>query len=74
MVAETNDRRLIKKFEEKNAELRDQIIKTILSKEPEDILSPEGQQQLRQEILQTISQVMASDRITNVYFTDYIVQ
>ncbi|AKL95472.1 flagellar basal body-associated protein FliL [Clostridium aceticum] len=74
IVIETTDRKLLPKFDEKNAELRDSIIETIIAKKPEDILSPEGQQQLREELLQVIGQVMASDKITNLYFTDYIVQ
>lgn len=74
IVIETNDKRLLNKFEEKNAELRDQIIETIIAKKPDDLLSPEGQQALRQELIETISQVMTSDRITNIYFVDYIIQ
>lgn len=74
IVIETTDKKLLKRFEERNAELRDQIIETIIGKKPDDLLSPEGQQMLRQELIDTISQVMASDKITNIYFVDYIIQ
>ncbi|AOY77310.1 flagellar basal body-associated FliL family protein [Clostridium formicaceticum] len=74
IVIETADKKLLSKFDEKNAELRDSIIEVIIAKKPEEILSPEGQQQLREELIQVIGQVMASDKITNVYFTDYIIQ
>lgn len=74
IVIETTDKKVFENFEDKNTELRDQIIKTIIAKEPKDILNPEGQQALRQELIQVISEVMASDKITNLYFVDYIVQ
>ncbi|SDK45638.1 flagellar basal body-associated FliL family protein [Natronincola ferrireducens] len=74
ITVETTDKSLLKNLDEKNAELRDQIIKTIIGQKPEDILNPEGQQELRQELIRIISEVMASDKITNVYFTDYIIQ
>lgn len=74
IVIETSDQKLLKRFEEKNAELRDQIIETIIGKKPDDILSPKGQQMLRQELIQTVSQVMTTDKIMNIYFVDYIIQ
>ncbi|MCC5909805.1 MAG: flagellar basal body-associated FliL family protein [Clostridiaceae bacterium] len=74
IIIETTNRRLLKVLEEKNAELRDQIIKTLIGKNPEDILKPEGQQQLREELTQVISKVVDSHEITNIYFIDYIVQ
>ncbi len=74
IVIETSDKKLIDGFQNKNAELRDQIIKTIIGKKTDDILDPVGQQELRQEIIETVSRVMTTDKITNIYFVDYIIQ
>lgn len=74
LVIETSNEKLLKIFDKKNAELRDRIIETIISKEPEELLTPEGQQTLRKELIEKISQVMTSDEITNIYFVDYIIQ
>lgn len=74
IVVETTDKKVFESFEKKDTELKDIIIKTIISKEPKDILNPEGQQSLRNELIEAISEVMTSDKITNLYFIDYIVQ
>jgi len=74
IVIETTDSDLLDTFEEKNVVLRDGVIKTLIDKQPEDILKPEGQQELRQELIQMISEKVDSDQITNLYFVDYIVQ
>ncbi|MBM7613667.1 flagellar basal body-associated FliL family protein [Alkaliphilus hydrothermalis] len=74
IVIETSDKKLPEKFLEKNSELRDGIIQTLISKKPEDILDLKGQQKLRNEIKAIVSRVVNSDEITNVYFIDYIIQ
>ncbi|MGV8146355.1 MAG: flagellar basal body-associated protein FliL [Alkaliphilus sp.] len=74
IVIETTNRDLLKEFETKNAELRDRIIKILITKEPNDILSAEGLQKLREEIIEAIADVMNTDEITNLFFTDYIIQ
>ncbi|ABR46837.1 flagellar basal body-associated protein FliL [Alkaliphilus metalliredigens QYMF] len=74
MVIETTEKALLSVFVEKNAELRDQIIKVFIGKESVDILDPDGQQQLREELIRVISNVTKSDKITNLYFVDYIIQ
>ncbi|RQD67764.1 MAG: flagellar basal body protein FliL [Tindallia sp. MSAO_Bac2] len=74
IVVETTNRDLIQDFEEKNVVLRDRVIKTLISKTPEDVLTPDGQQDLRQELIDIVSEAVGSDEVTNVYFIDYIVQ
>lgn len=74
IVIETINKNVFENFIEKDTELKDQIIKVLISKEPDDILNPEGQQNLKQELIEKISEIMASDEITNLYFIDYIVQ
>ncbi|SFH50091.1 flagellar FliL protein [Tindallia magadiensis] len=74
IVIETTDSDLIAYFEEKNVVLRDRVIKTLISKTPDDVLTQDGQQELRQELINIISEVVESESITNVYFIDYIVQ
>ncbi|MCD5413655.1 MAG: flagellar basal body-associated FliL family protein [Clostridiales bacterium] len=74
IVIETSDKDLIGEFEDKNAEIRDRIIKIIITKSPNDILSKEGLQKLREEIITAVSDVMDTDEITNLFFIDYIIQ
>ncbi|NLM03877.1 MAG: flagellar basal body protein FliL [Clostridiales bacterium] len=74
IVIETINKNVYEEFAKKDTELKDQIIEVLIAKEPEDILNPEGQQKLKQELIERISEIMASDEITNLYFIDYIVQ
>lgn len=74
IVVETTDEKLLSVMTDRNVVLRDRVIKTLIGKGAEDVLNPEGQQQLRQELIQVVSEVVKSDQITNVYFVDYIVQ
>ncbi len=74
IVVETTDEELLEVMTKRNVMLRDRVIKTLIGKGAEDVLNPEGQQQLRQELIQVVSEVVKSDQITNVYFVDYIVQ
>lgn len=74
IVLETTDATLLRVFADKNVILRDRVIKTLIGKKAADVLNPAGQQQLRYELIQVISEVVGSDQITNIYFVDYIVQ
>ena len=74
IVLETTNKKQLPQFDQKNAEIRDNIIKILISKKPEELLDKTGLQNLRKEILQTVNKVMDSSDITNVYFIDYIIQ
>ncbi|MBN4067654.1 MAG: flagellar basal body protein FliL [Alkaliphilus sp.] len=74
IVIETSNKDLLKEFETKNAELRDRIIKIIITKKPNEMLSADGLQKLREEIIAAISDVIDTDEITNLFFIDYIIQ
>jgi len=74
IVLETTDKKLVPKFDEKLSQIRDSIIKILISKKPEDLLDKNGLQELRKEIIQAVNKVMDSSDITNVYFIDYIIQ
>lgn len=74
IIIETTDEKLSVKFEEKNSQIRDSIISTLIGKKSEEILNPDGQVVLKDEIKSSISNIVNSDKITNVYFIDYIVQ
>jgi len=74
IIIETTDQNLSTKLKEKNSELRDSIISTLIGKKADEILDPNGQLVLKNEIIQTVSDIANSDKITNIYFIDYIIQ
>ena len=55
-------------------QVRDLLLTLFTSKTFDDIRSPEGKQQLREEIIQRVNQVLDRDLAKAVYFTEFIVQ
>lgn len=74
IILEILDKTLLQKLDEKNAELRDSIITTLIGKEADEILDPGGQLELKNEVLKVVADIVNSDKITNIYFVDYIIQ
>lgn len=74
IMLESTDKKLDEKLEEKNAQIRDSIITILIGKKSNEILEPEGQVELKKEILEAITDIVNSDTITKIYFVDYIIQ
>ena len=54
--------------------IRDGIIKILSSKTSSDILTVEGKEKLREELLKAVNGAMGSEEVVNLYFTEFIVQ
>lgn len=59
---------------ERLPQVRDLLLTLFTSKTFDDIRTPEGKQQLREEIIARINQVLDRDLVKAVYFTEFIVQ
>ena len=55
-------------------QLRDKILTTLSSKSFDDISTLEGKYQLRAELIASLNQYLITGKVTNIYFTDFIVQ
>lgn len=55
-------------------QIRDLLLTLLTSKTFEDVRTPEGKQQLREEIIARVNQVLEHDTVKAVYFTEFIVQ
>lgn len=55
-------------------QLRDLLLTLFTSKTFDDVRTPEGKQQLREEIIARVNQVIDRDLAKAVYFTEFIVQ
>lgn len=55
-------------------QMKDGVLTLLSSKRYEDIYETEGKSQLRAELLSELNQHVATGRITNIYFTEFIVQ
>ncbi len=54
--------------------IRDLLLTLLSSKSFDDVRTPEGKQQLREEIIARVNQVIERDVVKAVYFTEFIVQ
>ena len=55
-------------------QFRDSILTLLSNKSHDDVKTLEGKYQLRSEIISMLNQYLDTGKITNVYFTDFIVQ
>jgi flagellar FliL protein len=55
-------------------QIRDLLLTLLTSKTFDDIRTPEGKQQLREEIIARVNSALDRDLVKTVYFTEFIVQ
>lgn len=56
------------------APIRDAILVVLTTKTLQDIQDVQGKNQLREEILVSVSKIIAQGKVTKIYFTDFVVQ
>jgi flagellar FliL protein len=55
-------------------QIRDLLLTLLTSKTFQEVRTPEGKQELREEIIARVNQVLERDAVKAVYFTEFIVQ
>lgn len=57
-------------------QITDSIIRVLSSKKAEDVLSPEGKEDLKQQLIEAINEATGLDEgpIVNIYFKEFIIQ
>ncbi len=58
----------------KTPQIRDSIITLLTSKTSEELMSPEGKLQLKDEINITANQILGDNSVKNVYLTEFVMQ
>lgn len=71
---EFNKPELPAEIETDTAKIRDAIIRVLSTKSAQEILTPEGKEQLREEIKVSTNEAIKSDSIIGVYITEFIIQ
>lgn len=74
IIIETNDHKLKEDIANKKFLIRDLTNEIIVSKTEDDLLKENGQADLKKEILASLVEVFESQKITNIYFNDFIIQ
>jgi flagellar FliL protein len=54
--------------------IKDAIIRTLSSKSSSEILSAEGKDKLRGELRDSVNDMIGAEEVTQVYFTEFIIQ
>jgi len=71
---ELNEPTAVQEIDQRLPQFRDTILTVLSSKSFEDIRELEGKYHLRVEIMTMLNQFLQSGEITNIYFTEFIVQ
>ena len=63
-------------MQEREPMIRDAVIRVISSKKPEDVLSSEGKERLKEELIEAINESLELEEgpVVNIYFTEFIIQ
>lgn len=74
IIVETTDEELQAALSSKMFLIRDSANEIIVSKTEEDLRETNGQSLLKTEIKKSLIEVFENDKITNIYFNDFIIQ
>ena len=71
---EVLNRTAVAEVQRSNSRIRDAVILLLAGKSFADLASMEGKIVLKNEIVERLSQIVGGGQITNVYFTEFVVQ
>ncbi len=74
VTLEISDDKVSKEIDERSPQIRDAIITILRSKDNQEINQDQGIRKLRTEIMNKINNNLMSGKVTNVFFTDFVVQ
>ena len=74
MNLEIKDETLAEELEKRLPQIRDNILMIIPTRKFEDINSIGGKNALRDEIITSLNDILSEGSITNLYFTEFVIQ
>lgn len=74
IVLETYDEKLIETLDTEKFKINNNILELLRSKTEEDLAGDVGQKNLRKEVLESIKSVLPPDKVSDVYFVEFIIQ
>ncbi|WP_027338700.1 flagellar basal body-associated FliL family protein [Halonatronum saccharophilum] len=74
MVLEVNNSRVTREVDERTPQIRDLIISVLRSKSHDEVITEGGSRTLRTEIMNKINERLIEGQITNVFFTEFVIQ
>ena len=64
----------IELFEKRLPQIRDVVLTILPTKEFKDIRTVEGKSTLRTEIMDKLNELLGSESVANIYFTEFVIQ
>lgn len=63
-------------FTEREPMIRDAIIRVLASKKVQDVITTDGKEKLKEELIEAVNEALdlAEDPVVNIYFVDFIIQ
>ena len=74
IVIETTNKKTPKLIEQNVEPIRDHILSVLISQDIKTMMSENGIENIKKDISKKVAEIIGSDDISNVYFTDYIIQ
>jgi flagellar FliL protein len=71
---ELSNAKVQKEIDKKLPAIRDMIIQILSSKTVEEIQTARGKEKLKEEIKRKINSILTTGEVTNVYFTEFVIQ
>ncbi len=68
------DKNLLELLNKKQARITNDILEFFRSKSLEELSGKEGQQDARNNILTIVKEILNSENVSNIYFTEFIIQ
>lgn len=69
-----DDSKVQKELSQRNNEIRSELIELLRNKSVEDLHEPGGQEALREEIIETLNDMLIMGEIKTLYFSEFIIQ
>ncbi|MCK8826305.1 flagellar basal body-associated FliL family protein [Natroniella acetigena] len=74
ITVEVDDADVAEEIDRRRPQIRDTIISILRSKEQEEISSEQGAMELRSEIMEKTNEKLLEGTVTNVFFTEFVIQ
>jgi flagellar FliL protein len=71
---ELNNEKMEPEMTKREALVKDILITVISKKTPEELMTPKGQAAVKQEVMDAVNDTLKDGRVTNVYFTMFLIQ
>lgn len=74
LVMQVSSKAVKEELTNRAPQIKDAIISVLSSKTPDEVLTPEGKLELKLELVKRMNQTLSSGVVTELFFTEFVVQ